>query len=205
MAKTQSIPLNLYKASAKKAELVRIPAQKFLMIDGTGDPNISKAFQEGVQALYSLAYGIKFGRKKRGEDWNYKIPPLEGLWWSEDMNNFMEGGDRSQWQWRLMLAEPDFVTKKEVSEAAKEAGERKKLPALPSVRFEKFAEGPAVQMMYVGPYSKEGPAIERLHAFAREAGYELSGKHHEIYLGDPRRSAPDKLKTILRQPVQKKK
>ncbi len=205
MAQTQHnhVSDGLYKASKKTPEFLKVPAMKYLMIDGTGDPNTSKQFQDSIQALYSLAYGIKFGRKKRGEESDYKIPPLEGLWWSDDPKNFMDGGDKSKWQWRLMISEPDFVSQKDLTIAAEEAGKKKALPALPSVRLEKFAEGPAVQMMHVGPYSTEHTSIARLHDFAKESGYEITGKFHEIYLSDPSKTAPEKIKTIIRQPVAK--
>ena len=191
------------KVSAKRPEYLRVPAKKFLVIDGSGDPATAPEFQHGIEALYTLAYTIKFDRKKRGEDSSYKIPPVEALWWSDDPKNFREGGDRSKWQWRLMLAEPDSISRAELKTASKEALEKKELPAVQSVRLEKFAEGPSMQVLHVGPYSSEGQTIERLHQFAKDSGYEITGKFHEIYIGDPRRSAPEKLKTILRQPVRK--
>ena len=194
---------DLYKASTKKPEYVRVPAKKFLMIDGSGDPATVPEFQEGIEALYTLAYTMKFDRKKRGDDSSYKIPPVEALWWSDDPKNFMEGGDKTKWQWRLMLSEPDSISQSELKTASKEALQKKELPAVKAVRLEKFTEGPSMQVMHVGPYSSEGQAIERLHQSAKDAGYEITGKFHEIYIGDPRRSAPEKLKTILRQPVRK--
>ncbi len=170
------------------------------MIDGIGDPETSKDFQDAVQALYSIAYTIKFGRKKRGEESDYKLSPLEGLWWSDNMSDFASGA-RDKWQWTVMVAQPDFITKTEVAKAAKDAASKKELPSLLKVRFEKWKEGECAQIMHVGPYSTEKATIEKLHAFIWENGGELTGKHHEIYLGDPRRAAPEKLKTILRQPL----
>ncbi len=192
----------LYAASVKTPKFVSVPKMPYLMVDGQGDPNTSKEFQDAVQALYSLAYTIKFGRKKRGEESDYRITPLEGLWWSDDMSDFATG-NKAKWKWTLMLAQPEFITKAEVTAAVKEVTAKKDVPALPKVRFEKWKEGECVQIMYVGPYAEEGPTIQKLHIFIIEQGAQLTGKHHEIYLGDPRRAAPDKLKTILRQPLKR--
>jgi hypothetical protein len=127
---------------------------------------------------------------------------LEGLWWADDMSSFMVD-NRDNWQWTMMIMQPDVVTHDLVANALKEADMKKKLPALPKMRFESFTEGLVAQIMYIGPYKDEGPTIARLHAFIHEQGNELSGKHHEIYMGDPRRSAPEKLKTVIRQPIRK--
>ncbi len=204
MAPKSKVEINLYKASPKKSAIIKVPATKYLMIDGMGDPNTSKEFQDAIQALYPLAYTIKFGRKKQGKESDYKITPLEALWWSNDPKAFSSGGDKSKWKWTAMIAQPDFIGQSDLKSAAKEAFAKKQLPAINSVRLEKFLEGPAVQMLHVGPYSTVGSTIEQLHVFARESGYEITGKYHEIYLGDPRRSAPEKLKTILRQPIRKR-
>jgi hypothetical protein len=195
--------LSHYKASAKEPALITVPLTKYLMIDGTGDPNTSPAFQSAVETLYGLAYTIKFGRKKRGLKSDYKITPLEGLWWSDNMDNFGAHEDKSKWKWTIMLAQPEFILSRDVIAATKELKEKKDLPLLPQVRFERYKEGKAVQIMHVGPYSAEGPTIERLHTYAKDHGLALRGKHHEIYLGDSRRAKPDKLRTILRQPVEK--
>jgi hypothetical protein len=203
MATTSTDLLSLYKASAKEPEVVSVPLTKYLMIDGIGDPNTSPAFQSAVETLYGLAYTIKFGRKKRGLKSDYKITPLEGLWWADNMNAFGPEGDRSKWKWTIMLAQPEFIMSRDVAVATKELKEKKDLPLLPQVRFERYKEGKSVQIMHVGPYSAEGPTIERLHKYAQDHGLAIRGKHHEIYLGDPRRARPDRLKTILRQPVEK--
>ncbi|MFI5202589.1 MAG: GyrI-like domain-containing protein [Candidatus Kapaibacterium sp.] len=204
MSTSNGSALALYKASTKQPEFISVPTMKFLMVDGTGDPNTSPMFQDAVQALYGLAYTIKFGRKKRGEESDYKITPLEGLWWSKDPTAFANG-EKSKWQWTLMLAVPDFISKHDVQLATKELQVKKDLKLLPAIRLEKFSEGQAVQFMHIGPYSSEGPNIERMHAFAQDQGYTLRGKHHEIYLGDPCRSKPERLKTILRQAVVRSK
>lgn len=192
----------LLSANAKTPKFVNVPKMQYLMVDGIGDPEHSKDFQDAIQALYSIAYTMKFGRKKRGEESDYKMMPLDGLWWAKDMSSFMKD-DRAKWQWTLMLAQPDFITKPEVARAVKDATAKKELPLAPKVRLEKWKEGECAQIMHIGPYSKEGPTIQKLHDFIHAQGAELTGKHHEIYMGDPRRAAPDKLKTILRQPVKR--
>jgi hypothetical protein len=191
----------LYKASAKSPVLVDVPKMPYLTIDGSGYPGNSPEFQQAIEALYGIAYTIKFSRKKRGEESGYRIPPLEGLWWSEDIKDFQPDGDKSKWQWTLMIAQPEFITKKEFEDARKALLERKPgTLRAKDVKLSQWKEGPSVQVLHVGPYSEEGPTIERLMAFAQEYG-ELTGKHHEIYLGDPRRARPDRLETIIRHPV----
>lgn len=194
----------LYSASVKEPVLVDVPPANFLMIDGQGDPNHAPEFQQVVEALYGLAYTLKFMLKKRGIGPEYAVMPLEGLWWVEDMRLF-SAEDKGAWLWTMMIMQPEWVTKDLFSEALKEAVGKKKSPALVRTRFEPFHEGPVAQIMYIGPYSEEGPTIERLHAFIHGNGHERAGKHHEIYLCDPRRTAPEKLKTIIRQPVSKGK
>jgi hypothetical protein len=192
-----------YAPSAKAFALVDVPSLPFIMIDGSGDPNTSPAYAEALEALYSVAYGLKFGLKKAGvADWS--VMPLEGLWWADDMHAFTSAGEREAWQWTMMIAQPAVVTAEHIEQVIAAARKKKDLPALDRLRLETYAEGPAAQIMYYGPYSGEGPTIERLHAWIAEQGYALRGKHHEIYLGDPRRSAPEKLKTIIRQPVEKR-
>jgi len=191
---------DLWKASAKAPTMVDVPAMHFLMVDGEGEPNTSAAFQQAIEALYGLSYTLKFASKMgRGIDW--KVMGIEGLWWADDPEAF-RAGRKDEWRWTLLIAQPDVVTAEAV-EAARETLRQKKNPAaLDRVRLERFDEGLSAQMLHVGPYSEEGPTIERLHAFIRDQGYDLAGKHHEIYLSDPRRVAPEKLKTILRYPVE---
>ena len=188
----------LYRARATP-ELVDVPELSFLMIDGRGDPNASVRFQEAVQALHSVSYTLKFALKRAGAA-DYRIGPLEGLWWAADMRSFVTD-DKSAYEWTLMIRQPDEVTPPLVERAAAEVAERKRLPAARDLRLERFAEGRAAQVLHLGPYAAEGPTIERLHAFIRENGLRMREKHHEIYLGDPRRATPERLKTILRQPV----
>jgi len=194
----------LYKASAKEPVLVTVPAMNFLMVDGRGDPNTAPEFQQAIDALYGLSYTLKFAYKKR-EGIDYRVMGLEGLWWSEgeDPGEAFRKGDKSRWQWTLMIAQPDFVTPAALDEAREELLARRPSPAARHVRLERYQEGLAAQVLHVGPYDQERPTIERLHAFFRERGCERAGKHHEIYMSDPRRCAPERLKTILRQPVRR--
>jgi len=191
---------HLYQPSAKMFEVVDVPPMKFLMVDGHGDPNTAQAYTEAIEALYAVAYKIKFMSKKE-KRMDYVVPPLEGLWWAEDMGVF-KAGEKSAWDWTMMIMQPDWVTNEMMKVAAQQV-EKKELPALSKLRLETYHEGLAVQILYFGPYADEGPTLARMLAFAVESGYELAGKHHEIYLGDPRKVAPDKLKTVLRQPVRK--
>jgi hypothetical protein len=195
---------DLYAPSAKEFTLVEVPPLRFIMIDGTGDPNSAPVYQQALEALYAVAYGLKFGLKKAGvADWS--VMPLEGLWWADDMNAFTSASEREAWHWTMMIAQPEVVAAEHVEQVAAEARRKTSLPALDCLRLETFAEGPSAQILYLGPYSGEGPTIERMHAWIAEQGYALRGKHHEIYLGDPRRSAPEKLKTVIRQPVERKR
>jgi hypothetical protein len=191
----------LYQPSAKEVELVKVPKFHYLMIDGEGDPNTSHAFHEGVQALYAVAYTLKFMIKKEKQT-DYPVTPLEGLWWMDDMTQFT-WENKGAWKWTLMILQPAIATKPLFKKAVRQATEKKGLPALSKIRLESYTEGLAVQIMHIGPYAEEAPTVQKLHAAAREHGCELRGKHHEIYLGDPRKSNPDKLKTVLRQPVKK--
>jgi hypothetical protein len=191
-----------YTASAATPSIIDVPPMNGLMVDGTGDPN-GPAFQEAVGSLYSVAYTLKFSFKK-DKAVDYPVMALEGLWCADDVADFLRD-KRENWKWTLFIALPDIVTKKDVGEAIAAVKNKAKFPRFPEVRFEKFAEGRAAQVMHVGPYAAEGPTIERLHLFVEEQGYQLRGRHHEIYLGDPRRSAPEKLRTIIRHPVEKAK
>ena len=192
-----------YNPSAKEVSTVNIPKMTFLMIDGFGDPNTSQLFKEAIEALYSLSYTLKFMAKKGQIGVDYAVMPLEGLWWAKEMDSFIE--ERSQWQWTLMIAQPDFITEKMVQEAKESVSKKKRdLPALSKVRFETYEEGEAVQIMHIGPFSAEGPAVAKLHEFIEVNNLELSGKHHEIYLSDFNKTAPEKLRTIIRQPFQAK-
>jgi hypothetical protein len=189
---------HLYQPSAKEAALVEVPAMNFLMINGTGDPNTSRSYQEAVEALFSVSYAIKFKVKKTLAI-DYGVPPLEGLWWADDMASFA-AGDKAKWNWTMMIMQPDFVNEAMIGETIAEVKEKKGLPALDLLRLESFHEGKSAQILHVGPFSAEGPTIARVHAFISSRG-KLSGKHHEIYLSDIRKADPAKWKTIIRQPL----
>ena len=189
----------LYSATATPA-FVDVPDLPFLMVDGHGDPNTAPAYAEAVQALYAVAYTIRFALRRGPEALDAPVMPLEGLWWTPDMSTFSTE-DKSQWDWTMMIVVPDQVTLRIVEDARAAAAKKKGTAAVGEVRLERYAEGRCAQVLHVGPYSAEGPTIAALHAFISGRGYVLSGKHHEIYVGDPRRAAPEKLRTIVRQPV----
>ncbi len=188
----------LYTASAKEATLVTAPPLRCLMLNGFGDPNLNPEFQAGIEALYTASYTLKFMLKK-AQGLDYVVPPLEGLWWMQ-MADF-DPERRDDWRWTLMIPQPEQVTKELLADAVAAALKKKPLPALEKLRLEIYDEGQAAQILHVGPYCDEAATIDRLHAFIQEKGYHFCGKHHEIYLSDPRRTAPEKLKTILRQPI----
>lgn len=190
----------LYKVPASKIVLVKVPILNYLMIDGHGDPNNSQLFQDAISALYSVSYTMKFMFKKGVKQIDYAVMPLEGLWWTDDVNNFsME--NKAAWKWIIMILQPDLINEENFEEAKKLVESRKKMPLLQNVRLERMEEGLCAQILHKGPYNTEGPNILKLHAFISENGYQLHGKHREIYLNDMRRTAPDQLKTIIRQPV----
>lgn len=189
----------LYKPSAKVPQLVDVPNLPFLMVDGEGDPNQSP-FQEAVGALYSSAYTLKFAIKKTHAV-DYPVMALEALWWVADGEPF-SFTERTGWRWTAMIMQPEFVTADEVATAVAAAAKKKPNPALARLRLECFAEGRAAQIMHLGPYADEPATIDRLHGWVAEQGLAMRGKHHEIYLSDPERTAPDNMRTILRQPVQ---
>ncbi|MFN8492738.1 MAG: GyrI-like domain-containing protein [Caldilineaceae bacterium] len=191
---------HLYNPSAKQCVLLDVPPMNFLMLDGAGNPNTAPAFAEATETLYSVSYTLKFMVKKGEQAVDYAVAPLEGLWWAEDMAEFsIERKD--DWLWTLLIRQPEFITPALVETAQAEAARKKTLPALPQLRFETYQEGLAAQIMHIGPFATEGPTIAKLHQFIADSGYALHGKHHEIYLSDPRRTAPEKMKTVIRQPV----
>jgi len=182
--------------------LVEVPAMQFTMIDGHGDPNTAQEYADAVEALYAVSYKVKFA-SKRALDQDYVVPPLEGLWWAEDMDAFLTRA-KSEWDWTMMIMQPDWIPAQMVEEAVQQVAESKDLPALPKLRLERYDEGLAVQILHVGSYDDEAPTIARLHQeYLPANGLVEAGKHHEIYLGDPRRTAPGKLKTVIRQPVRR--
>jgi hypothetical protein len=189
-----------YTASAKKIVQVDVPALPYLMVDGQGDPNTAPAFAAAVEALFAVAYTLKFMVKKGALAMDYGVMPLEGLWWVEDMANF-SCADKSDWQWTAMILQPPFITADMVAQAIAAVRQKKSPVALDKLRFDTYTAGCCAQTLHIGPFSEEGPTIAKVHAFIAELGGERVGKHHEIYLSDVRRAAPDKWKTIIRQGI----
>ncbi|MGH2596576.1 MAG: GyrI-like domain-containing protein [Actinomycetota bacterium] len=192
-----------FKASKDRIRLLEIPSHRFVMIDGVGPP-VPEAFEARMPGLYGTAYGLRFALKARGVEG--RVGPLEGLWWTtdgvRDLDAIFEGDDeRGTWRWTLMIGLPPEATAGEIETHLGKARAKLAPEFAADLRDEVFTEGPVAQLMHVGPYSEERPTIERLHEGIRAAGYRPVGRHHELYLGDPRRSAPERLRTILRQPV----
>lgn len=191
---------HLYGVSAKAPVEVTVPRLRYLMIDGKGDPNNSQSYAEAVEALFSVSYTAKFMVKKGKQGIDYAVMPLEGLWWADDLNAFA-ANDRAQWQWTMMILQPDFVADATLKAAMAEVQKKKELPGLKRLRLDTYTEGRCAQILHIGPFTEEGPTIERLHDFIKSKSA-LRGKHHEIYLSDIRRAAPAKWKTIIRQQMQ---
>lgn len=193
--------LDAYRAQPGRLRIVDVPDMQYLMTDGHGDPGTSTAFAEAIAMLYPVAYGLKFTSKRDlGRD--YVVPPLEGLWWAKDMNSFTTARDRTQWDWTLMLMVPGWIDQL-MFEAAIEQVRAKNRPArLDHVRLQTLSEGKCMQTLHVGSFDNEGDVLEHMHhEFIPSHGLRMTGKHHEIYFNDFRKVAPDKLRTILRQPV----
>jgi hypothetical protein len=189
----------LYLPSAKSVMEVQVPRFVYLMIDGKGDPDSSADYAAAVEALFSVSYTARFMLRKKPQGQDYAVMPLEGLWWADDMTAF-HTGDRANWQWTMMIMQPAFVLPDLLQAAMAEVTKKKQLPAIPQLRIESLEEGRCAQILHVGPFSAEGPTVERLHAYinARSAP---RGKHHEIYLTDIRRADPSRWKTVIRQPM----
>jgi hypothetical protein len=192
---------HLYRPSVKKFVVVDVPPMQYLMIDGHGDPNTAQEYQDALAALFPVAWQLKFMSKRElGKD--YVVLPLEGLWWAEDMESFTSMRDKSQWDWTMMIMQPEWITREMFETVATQVEMEKGLPAISKLRLETYHEGLSVQIMHIGSYDDEGPTLDEMHhKFVPENGYEMVGKHHEIYLSDFRKVAPEKLKTVLRQPV----
>ena len=188
---------DLYKARSQPM-VVEVPELDFLMIDGHGEP-AGPAFQESVDALYAAAYGLKF-RVRALDGADYRVMPLEGLWWIPNARVW-DFEDKSDWDWTLMIVQPEIVTADLVREVMAAVRVKRGSPALERVRLEAYEEGLSVQTMHVGPWEAERPTLERLQLFIAESDLVPVGKHHEIYLSDPGRVAPDRMRTIVRQPV----
>ena len=201
----------LYLPSAKQVEIVQVPRLQFVMIDGAmkkgEEPGTSGGFQESMQALYGAAYTLKFMLKKRKtRAVDYPVMALEGLWWVKD--GVFDITVKDNWHYTLMILQPDVVTGEDFELALEELRKKRgDSTALSKLRLAHFEEGCCTQVMHLGPYAAEPATVERMRAFALENGYRdsvgLGGKHHEIYMGDPRKADPAKLKTVLRHPVEK--
>ncbi len=188
----------LYNPSSKEVSAVDVPDMNFLLIDGEGAP-ASRQYSDAIEALYGVSYTLKFMVKK-DKAVDYTVMPLEGLWWADDMTKF-SAERKDEWKWTSMIMQPKYVIAEDVKIAVEQVKKKKNPTAISKVRFESFKEGSAAQIMYVGPFSAEGPTIAKIHAYIQNSGHSLSGKHHEIYLNNPATTAPEKLKTILRQPM----
>lgn len=193
-----SILKHLYQPSAKAVVIVDVPPMNFVMIDGTGDPNSSEEYQQALESLYSISYTLKFMVKNGASAIDYRVMPLEGLWWVDDMRDFSIHA-KSEWKWTAMIMQPPVVTS-EMVDAAFDLARKKGLAAAIKARFESFNEGLCAQILHIGPFTAEGPTIAKVHDFIHARG-ELRGQHHEIYLSDIRKANPSKWKTVIRQPM----
>lgn len=189
----------LYKPGVKRVDFVKMPSMNYLKINGEGAPE-SESYKRAIEALYVLSYTIKF-KVKEFEKLDYGVMPLEGLWWVDDMTQFSVD-KKEAWKWEMMIMQPEIVTIDRVQECIEIVKNKKNPPSLPKLRFEAFDEGDVAQIMHVGPFTEEGPTVDKVHKAIEEKGAVLSGKHHEIYLTDIRRAAPERWKTIIRQPYQ---
>ena len=190
---------HLYKPSAKKIEFIDVPRFNYLTITGKGRPE-GEEYQQALQSLYPVAYKIKFWIKEH-KHFDYVVPPLEGLWWADDLSDFIKG-NRDEWRWTMMIMQPEPVTQEIVDLVLNTVASKKDAPGdLDKVEFQTINEGRCAQILHLGPFSEEGPAIQRLHKAIENEGKNLAGKHHEIYLSDMRRVSPEKYRTILRQPM----
>ncbi|KAB1147837.1 hypothetical protein F6X68_18705 [Micromonospora sp. AMSO12t] len=193
--------LDAYQAGRGQFRIVDVPDTRYLMVDGHGDPNGAPAFTGAIEALYPVAYKLKFAsRRDLGRD--YVVPPLEGLWWAEDMDSFTARRDKARWDWTLMIMVPDWIGQDLFTAAVEQAGARNRPSRLDDVRLATLSEGRCVQTLHVGSFDDEAEVLARLHGeFVPGNGLRMVGRHHEIYLSDFRRVAPERQRTILRQPV----
>ncbi len=191
---------HLYRPSAKEVVQVDVPTMNYLMVDGEGDPNTSQAYSDAVEALFMVSYAVKFMVKKGASAIDYGVMPLEGLWWADDMSRFTTT-EKSNWKWTMMIMQPSFVTPVMIDSAIADVKKKKRPTAISKLRLEAFSEGGCAQILHIGPFSEEGPTIEKVHQFI-DSKSKRTGKHHEVYLSDIRKAAPSKWKTIIRQPMQ---
>ncbi|ALJ20128.1 GyrI-like domain-containing protein [Microbacterium sp. No. 7] len=193
--------LDSYRAVRGRFRIVDVPDMQYLMVDGHGDPNSSPAYADALATLYPVAYKLKFASSRElGRD--YVVPPLEGLWWAEDMDAFTVSRDKSRWDWTMMLMVPEWMGRGMFESAIELVGEKAPPPRLDDIRLESLSEGRCVQTLHIGSFDDEGPVLERMHhRFIPDNGLRVRGKHHEVYFSDARKVAPEKLRTLLRQPV----
>lgn len=193
--------LDSYQAKRDELRLVDVPVMRYLMIDGHGDPNASPAYAEALAALYPVAYKLKFA-SKRDLERDYVVPPLEGLWWADDMDSFTAARDKSRWDWTMMLMVPDWIDEAKFEVAVEQTGAKTPPPRLGEVRLQSLTEGLCVQTLHIGSFDDEAAVLTQMHdRFIPDHGLRMQGKHHEIYFSDFRKVAPEKLRTLLRQPV----
>ncbi|WP_136519803.1 GyrI-like domain-containing protein [Cellulomonas telluris] len=190
-----------YRARRGEIALVTVPPLQYLMVDGHGDPNTAPEYQDALRTLYPVAYTLKFlSRRELGRD--HVVMPLEALWWSDDMAAFTTSRDKSRWSWTAMILVPDWIAAEHVEDARARVAAKGGAPVLDALRLERLDEGLCVQTLHVGPYDAEGPVLAEIHdRFVPDHGLRMTGRHHEVYLSDARRTAPERLRTILRQPV----
>lgn len=191
---------HLYQPSVKEVVQIDVPTMNYLMVDGEGDPNTSQAYSDAVEALFMVSYAAKFMVKKGASAVDYGVMPLEGLWWADNMSRFTTT-DKSNWKWTMMIMQPSFVTPDIIDSAIADVKKKKNPPAISKLRLKAFAEGRCAQILHIGPFSEEGPTIEKVHEFI-DSTSKRTGKHHEVYLSDIRKADPSKWKTIIRQPMQ---
>ncbi|WP_032378526.1 GyrI-like domain-containing protein [Rhodococcoides fascians] len=193
--------LDAYSARHNTFRTLVVPPLAYLMIDGHGDPNTAPEYAEAIGALYPLAYALKFASKKN-LDRDYVVPPLEALWWAENMVSFTTDRNKAEWNWTVMIMVPDWIDRTMFEAAVASAGAKGTSEASTRVRLETLNEGLCVQTLHIGSYDEETPVLAELHdRYIPDAGLTMTGRHHEIYLSDPRRVEPAKLRTVLRQPV----
>jgi len=193
---------DLYKPKQGEVSFVEVSKLNYLAIDGEGDPNTSQEYKDSIETLMGVSFTTKFIMKKEHRK-DYVVMPLEGLWWAEDINKFSIN-DKSAWKWKSLIMQPDFVKEEHVEKAKDKVAKKKDLPSLDKIKFIELDEGLSAQILHIGPYSEEGPTVEKLHQAIEENSYDFNGLQHEIYLNDVRRTKPEKLKTIIRQPIKEK-
>lgn len=195
--------LESYRAKRGEFRLLEVPEMTYLMVDGQGDPNGGGEYARALEALYPVAYKLKFASKRElGRD--YVVPPLEGLWWADDMDSFTVSRDKSVWRWTMMIMVPEWIDNAMFDTVARGLGGKNAPEMLGSVRFASLAEGLCAQTLHVGSFDDEAPILEELHEqFIPSAGLAMRGTHHEVYFSDPRKTAPERMRTLLRQPVER--